>query len=115
MSWALGKDKKFYIGGRALAAREKQPMTQKLIGFVVNPKWRKRLHESDLVIHRGDVGGRVTSVSYSPTLKAVIGLAYAPPTYRAGDSLTLQTDGGLLLHARVVNTPFYDAAGERQK
>jgi sarcosine oxidase subunit alpha len=72
--------------------------------------------ECHLVIERGEIVGRVTSVSLSPTLKRVIGLAYVHPTQAApGTKIQIRVDGGKLIDATVVETPFYDRENLRQR
>ena len=79
MGWALGRDKPFYLGQRALDIHRRRGIKLQLRGFKLDD-WRRRLSECDLVLDpKGNAVGRVTSVAYSPTLKCVIGLAYAPP------------------------------------
>ena len=79
MEWALGREKPFYLGRRALEIHRRRGIRRQLRGFVMDARNRRAL-ESDLVLAKnGDAAGHITSVAYSPTLNRVIGLAFAPP------------------------------------
>lgn len=117
MEWALGRDKPFYLGQRALAIHRRRGIVRQLRGFTLDDWRKKRLDEADLVLdEKGNAVGRVTSVAYSPTLKRVIGLAYAPAdTPKIGGTLKLRIASGELIQAQTVAPPFYDPQGERQQ
>lgn len=108
MEWACGKNKEFYIGKRALDIHRKRGIRQRLYGFIMNLH-RHRVDESDLVINNeGEVTGRVTSVSYSPTAKRIIGLAYSSPEIPLdGGVLHLRAADGEVMEARTMTPPFY--------
>ena len=68
------------------------------------------------MIEGGDIVGRVTSAVRSPTLNKVIGLAYLPVSRTvAGSRFQIRIDGGRLVEAEVVPTPFYDPDNKRQE
>lgn len=114
MEWALGRNKSFYIGQRALDIHRRRGITRQLRGFVLNAH-RYRIDESDLVLNgNGDAVGHVTSVAYSPTLHRIIGLAYAPVP-QTNEQLRLRTANGETIEAKIVPPPFYDRQGERQQ
>ena len=72
--------------------------------------------ECELVIHRGEIAGRVTSAAFSPTLKQVIGMAYVSPALsEPGTAVRIRIGGRWLFAARVVELPFYDPGNLRQK
>ncbi len=72
--------------------------------------------ESHLVIHDGQVAGRVTSCCQSPTLEAVVGLALvAHEIARPGSDIDIRCAGGRVRRAEIVPLPFYDPGNERQK
>ena len=117
MAWALGKNKEFYLGMRALDMHKKRGLKQKLSGFVINANWRDRINECDLVFNRkGGIAGRVTSVAYSPAINKVIGLAYINPEDAVeGQEINIRANNSAILHATVKKPPFYDPKGERLK
>ena len=109
-------DKAFFIGQRSLRILEAKPRRQTLVGFRLDKGDGRHPKECHLVIVNGAIGGRVTSVAYSPAADAVVGLAYVPLARQApGSRFTIRIDGGELVWATVVTTPFYDPANERQR
>jgi len=71
--------------------------------------------EGHLVLRDGAIVGNVTSCEYSPTLKRIIGLAYAHPSDgEPGGSITIRTDDGVCVAAEVAALPFYDPDNVRQ-
>ena len=67
-------------------------------------------------IRDGNIAGRVTSIVWSDALQRHIGLAFVEPDLAADATpFFIRADGGAMVQARVVPTPFYDPAGERQK
>jgi len=117
MGWAIKADKPFFVGGRSLAIVGRKPLTRRLVGFTLPPACTGPMpKECHLVIERGEIVGRVTSTSLSPTLKRVIGLAYVHPTQaEPGTTFQVRVDGGTLIEATVVETPFYDRENLRQR
>jgi sarcosine oxidase subunit alpha len=116
MEWALAKKKPFYVGKRAIDMQMAKPQTRKLVGFTLAGAGSPVPKECHLVIRNGDIAGRVTSCAYSPTLKKVIGLAYVPPDLTAeGARFKIRVDGGAMVEAEVVPTPFYDPQNKRQE
>ncbi|MGI9346588.1 MAG: 2Fe-2S iron-sulfur cluster-binding protein [Gammaproteobacteria bacterium] len=117
MEWALGRDKDFYLGKRALDIHRQRGIHRQMRGFVMDARWNKRVHEADLILDdNGHAAGHVTSVAYSPVLNCLIGLAFAPPTIpRNGGVLRLRTAGGEVMQAPTRQPPFYDPKGERQQ
>ncbi|MCA1452647.1 (2Fe-2S)-binding protein [Bradyrhizobium sp. BRP22] len=115
MTWALSKTKPAYLGKRSVDMQIAKGARRVLTGFTVAatadmPK------ENHLVIENGDIAGRVTSVALSPTLNKVIGLAYLPAGKNAvGARFQIRVDGGRMVQAEVVPTPFYDPEHKRQE
>jgi sarcosine oxidase subunit alpha len=114
MEWALAKKKPFYVGKRSIEMQVAKGISRKLVGFQATgpgpaPK------DCHLIIKNGDIIGRVTSVVKSPTLGKVIGLAYLPPDMaETGQRFEIRVDGGVMVAAEVVPTPFYDPDNARQ-
>jgi sarcosine oxidase subunit alpha len=113
--WAIKMDKPFFIGQRSLQVHAKRPPRQVLVGFRLPPGSGAQLRESHLVIHDGQIAGRVTSVGSSPTLGHVIGLALVDPAVAATGHLAIRTARHAEVDARVTELPFYDPHGERQQ
>lgn len=115
MSWAVHFKKPYFIGKPSL---QKLKLTQKrkLVGFelLTEPSFEKPL-ESNLIIEAGDMVGRVTSVSYSPTLEKTIGLADIALKHAELDNIIqIKLSSGKFIKAKVVATPFYDPKSLRQ-
>jgi len=117
LSWAVKMDKRFFVGQRSLAILQKRTQARHLVGFVLQPDYDGETpKECHLIIRNGDIAGRVTSVSYSPTLKRVIGLAYVlPQQTEPGARLRIRLTDGHLVDARVAPFPFYDPDNSRQQ
>jgi sarcosine oxidase, subunit alpha len=134
MGWAVKLDKPFFVGQRTLKILEKRgeegerrgkedtllagqrPKDRKLAGFALVNGWEEPMpKECHLVIENGDILGRVTSVAYSETLDKVIGLAFLPNDRTVGSRFQIRVDGGVMVDAEVVPTPFYDPDNSRQK
>jgi sarcosine oxidase subunit alpha len=113
--WAVAMKKPFFIGQRSLRILEARGPRQKLAGFEMTaagplPK------ECHLIIERGAIAGRITSVAHSRALGKSIGLAMlSPELAQPGRDLQIRADGGALLGARVVPAPFYDPKNLRQR
>ncbi|HVY07316.1 MAG TPA: glycine cleavage T C-terminal barrel domain-containing protein [Burkholderiales bacterium] len=117
MGWAVKMDKPYFVGQRSLKIIGKKPAKSQLVGFMLEagdadaaPK------ECHLVIRDGGIAGRVTSIAFSPALGRHVGLAFVAPDMAAdGSRFFIRVDGGRMVQARVVPTPFYDPDGARQK
>ena len=114
-AWAVKMDKPYFIGQRSLATLARRPPRQTLVGFRLAAGAALRPRESNLIIDRGRIAGRVTSVGLSPTLGHLIGLALVDPAVGAAGKLSVRIDSGAQIVAEVVRTPFYDPLGERQR
>ncbi len=117
MNWAIKQDKAFFVGQRSLDILRKKPVTRRLVGFTL-PKdtFGPSPKECHLIIEQGEIVGRVTSVTLSPTLGHVIGMAYVRPEQAVpGTSFSIRVDGGEMIRATVVKVPFYDPENLRQK
>jgi sarcosine oxidase, subunit alpha len=119
MPWALKMDKPFFTGQRSLRILEAQPRRQTLVGFTLplpSPgEVQRRPKECHLVLDGTQIGGRVTSVGWSPTLARCIGLALVSPALAAGVQLRIRIDAGEEITAEIARPPFYDPAGDRQR
>lgn len=119
LAWAVKRDKPFFIGQRSLAIIGRKPLKRLLVGFMLPPEHTdlaaRMPKECHLIIEEGQIVGRVTSVTLSPTLGRVIGLAFVTPERGVpGTQFQIRTDDGTLVTATVVETPFYDPQGQRQ-
>jgi sarcosine oxidase subunit alpha len=91
-----------------------QPQTRKLVGFTL-PKDAIKPEEGHLVLKGKDISGNVTSCEYSPTVDAIIGLAYvAEDQCQTGSRFPIRVDNGFQVEAEVVDLPFFDPNNDRQ-
>ncbi|MFN0017429.1 MAG: 2Fe-2S iron-sulfur cluster-binding protein [Pirellulaceae bacterium] len=117
MAWAVKDDKPFFIGQRSLRIIHPRPLKRILAGFTLPGETpaTKVPKECHLIIENKEIVGRITSVTRSPTLNQVIGLAFvSPDRSQPGTQFQIRLDDGSLVTATVVQTPFYDPKAERQ-
>jgi len=118
MAWAVKDDKPFFIGQRSLRIIRPRPLKRILAGFTLPNETpaAKVPKECHLIIENKEIVGRITSITRSPTLNKIIGLAFvAPDRAQPGTQFQIRLDDGSLVTATVVETPFYDPQAERQK
>ena len=116
MEWALGKKKPFYVGKRAVDMQMAKGTKRKLAGFALVDAGAPMPKECHLIIRDGDIAGRITSITRSPTLNKVVGLAYLPiDLTEPGKRVDIRVDGGVMVPAETVATPFYDPENKRQE
>jgi sarcosine oxidase subunit alpha len=117
LEWALKLDKPFFVGQRSLRIIEKHTRKQKLAGFTLAGAFAGEApRECHLVIRDGNIAGRVTSIAFSEALGQHVGLAFlVPELAEPGKRFDIRADGGRMIEATVVETPFYDPAAQRQK
>jgi sarcosine oxidase subunit alpha len=116
LEWAVKLDKPFFVGQRSLQMVAKRPVKQKLIGFMLDAFRGIPPQECQLVIDRGEIAGRVTSIAFSPVLNRFIGLAYVKPELADnGNHFSIRLSDRSLVTAIVTPTPFYDPTNLRQK
>ncbi len=116
MAWAIAKKKPFFVGGRSIELRLRQPMKRKLVGFVIDDPALPRPDESNVVLRGEEIVGFVTSVVRSPALDKVIGLAYAhADDAELGNTIRIKVDSGQVVQATVASPHFYDPDNTRQE
>jgi len=116
MSWAIAKNKPFFVGQRSIRIQDAHGLERKLVGFEIADRSQPAPKECHLVIRGAQITGRVTSIADSPTLGKIIGLAYvAPDQAEPGTAIQIRADGGRMVNASVVKLPFFDPDGARQE
>jgi sarcosine oxidase subunit alpha len=121
LDWAVSKNKPYFNGCRAVDIVMKRPQSRKLVGFKLPANLvaaGKKPEEGHLVLAtsatEADITGNVTSCEYSPTVGAIIGMAYAGVHQsEVGARLPIRVNGEIVT-AEVVALPFYDAEQARQ-
>ena len=116
MAWAIDRKKPFFVGKRTIRELESRPANRALVGFEIGDTNDVVPKESHLVLQGDRIVGRVTSAAFSPTLGKAIGLAYVPPaSAEVGSEIDIRVDHGVMVAAKVVGVPFYDAGNQRQE
>jgi len=116
MSWAVAKKKPFFVGKRSLELRSKHMSDRKLVGFTLDAMPSTGLEESNLVIKNGRIVGFISSITASPSVGKVIGLAYAHRSDSThGSTITLRASNGSTHMATVTSPHFYDPENKRQE
>ena len=120
LGWGVRLNKARFHGKHSLAILKPQ-LARKLIGFKIDDpagddySGDDPIQECHLIIDADRIVGRVTSVSYSPVLEKIIGLAFVEMKLAdVGTELSIRTTHGRLVTGVVTDTPFYDPDNERQ-
>ncbi len=93
LGWVTKLKKEAFIGLEALRAQRAAGVPRRLVAFVMDGRAPAR-QGYEVVDSAGDVVGRVTSGTRSPTLGKNIGLAYVPTgQHRAGTPLRIRIRG----------------------
>jgi sarcosine oxidase subunit alpha len=114
--WDRSKSETKTVGATALKQTENQENRLKLVGFKMEDSSRPPKDGSLIVDFK--IRGYVCIARRSFTLKESVGMALVDaPLARKGTRLQIYEDGcdGQHIFGKVVDTPFYDAQGERLK
>ena len=115
MAWAIAQKKDFYHGKRAIDVINKQPLKRLLVGFTL-PNNSPLPEECNLILSNNDITGRVTSVSHSPSLNKIIGLAFVSlDQAEEGTKIDIKLSSSAVITATVCSVPFYDPDNKRQE
>ena len=105
LGWTIGWSKENFIGKQALETERARGSKRKLMGFELLDRGIAR--EESPVYLNGKQIGKVTSGTFSPTLKQSIGLAYISAEFaQIGQDLEIEVRNKSH-KARLVKTPFY--------
>ena len=115
-SWAMGRDKSFYVGQRSLQILQNQSQERVLTGLCFDDGFAGSLpKESHLIFDGPQIVGRVTSIAPRTTLGYPIALAFVHPESNvAGEPVMIRVDDGSMIRATVTPPPFYDSENARQ-
>ena len=94
--WGVKMDKPFFIGQRSLKIIQTRPPRSRWWCLRCRGReGRSMPKECHLVIHDGQIAGRVTSIAYSEAVGRTVGLAFvAPQKRRTAASFNIRVDGG---------------------
>lgn len=114
LEWAVSRKKPFFVGRRSVDILAAQPQTRKLVGFTL-PKDSSKPEEGHLVLEGENISGNVTSCEYSPSVGAIIGLAYVGiDQCEEGNRIPIRVDDGEIVLGVVTALPFLDPDNLRQ-
>lgn len=105
LGWVT-KFTKDFVNSENLLKQKEEGVKRKLIGFELVDRGIPR-HDYEITDGKGNVIGKVTSGTMSPSLKLGIGLGYVPTELAAVDSEIFIKVRDKELKAKVVKTPFY--------
>ncbi len=115
LEWSINRNKPFFVGRRSVDIVMAQPQTRKLVGFKL-PANSSKPEEGHLVLEGVNISGNITSCEYSPSVGAIIGLAYVGINQCAvGNRFPIRVAGGEMVQAEVVELPFFDPQNQRQE
>ncbi len=105
LSWVT-KFNKDFTNCEALKAEKEKGVVNKLIGFEMVERGIPR-HDYEVVDAEGNVIGKVTSGTQSPSLQKAIGMAYVKTEFSKADQEIYIKIRDNKVRAKVVKTPFY--------
>ncbi|MDN4166526.1 glycine cleavage system aminomethyltransferase GcvT [Cytophagales bacterium LB-30] len=104
LGW-ITKFTKDFTNSEALKKQKEAGVSRKLVGFELLERGIPR-HDYELASPSGDIIGKVTSGTQSPTLGKGIGLGYVKTEFSAPDTEIAVIIRGKALKAKVVKVPF---------
>jgi aminomethyltransferase len=104
LGW-ITKFTKDFVNSTALKAQKEAGVAKKLVGFELLDKGIPR-HDYEIANSEGQVIGKVTSGTMSPSLSKAIGLGYVPVSHASPGSEIAILVRGKALKATVVKIPF---------
>lgn len=114
LGWGVKLTKERFLGRHSLKEL-KVAVARKMIAFQCQAHARLEIEECNLIIHKNDIAGRITSVSYSPHCSTTIGLAMLDAnSLPADDQIIIKTTSGKMVPAQIATLPFYDPKNLRQ-
>lgn len=108
LGW-ITKFTKEFTNSKALLKQKEQGVSQKLVGFEMIDRGIPR-KDYEIAASNGEIVGRVTSGTMSPSLKKAIGMGYVPADLAQTDNEISIVVRGKHLTAKIVKPPFYKQA-----
>lgn len=107
LGW-ITKFTKEFTNSKALLAQKEKGVSKKLVGFEMIDRGIPR-HDYEIVDALGNLIGKVTSGTQSPSLNKAIGMGYVPAAFAKPDSEIFIKIREKAIKAKVVKIPFYKA------
>ena len=105
LGW-ITKFSKIFTNSEALLAEKEAGVARKLVGFEMVDRGIPR-HDYEIVNADGEVIGKVTSGTQSPSLQKAIGMGYIDKTMAKEGTEIFVNIRGAKIKAKVVKFPFY--------
>jgi aminomethyltransferase len=105
LGW-ITKFSKEFTNSAALQEQKKQGVKRKLVGFEMIDRGIPR-HDYEIVDAEGNVIGKVTSGTQSPSLQKAVGMGYVNTPFAKEDSEIFIKIRDNKVKAKVVKPPFY--------
>lgn len=105
LGW-ITKFTKNFIDSEYLKQQKENGLQKKLVGFILQEKGGIPRHNHNITDANGNVIGKVTSGTMSPSLKEAIGMGYVPTTFSKTDTEIFIEIREKKLKAKVVKLPF---------
>jgi aminomethyltransferase len=105
LGWITKLNKSSFIGKSIFETQKANGVGRKLVGFVLEDRRIPR-HDYEIQDAQGQIIGKVTSGSQSPTLGKPIGMGYVQSAYATPGTEIFISISGKNLPATVVKTPF---------
>lgn len=105
LGW-ITKFTKDFVNSEELLAQKNNGVSKKLIGFEMIDRGIPR-HDYEIRDADGNIIGRVTSGTMSPSLKIAIGMGYIQPDFSTPDTEIFINIRNKPIKAKVVKLPFY--------
>jgi aminomethyltransferase len=105
LGW-ITKFNKDFVNSSGLLEQKEKGISKKLVGFEMIDRGIPR-HDYEIVDGNGNVIGKVTSGTQSPSLNKGIGMGYVPVEYSKPDSEIYVKVRDKALKAKVVKLPFF--------
>jgi aminomethyltransferase len=112
LGWVTKLDTGDFVGRAALAAQKESGVDRRLVGLRLTGKGFPRPGYD--IVSGGEVVGRVTSGTVSPTLGYGVALAYVPSELSKADTVVEIDARGRLVEAVVQRPPFYTEGSIRR-
>lgn len=105
LGW-ITKFNKDFVGKTTLLAQKQAGINRRLVGFEIQEKAIAR-HDYPIADANGNIIGKVTSGTQSPSLQKAIGMGYVPTAFSAEGSTIFILIRQKLVPAKVVKIPFW--------
>lgn len=105
LGW-ITKFTKNFIDSDYLKQQKENGLQKKLVGFILQEKGGVPRHDHNITDANGNVIGKVTSGTMSPSLKEAIGMGYVPTAFSKTDAEIFIEIREKKLKAKVVKLPF---------